>query len=111
METHDPIYEAWFYVGTFFVAALAGFVSTFSDHRSLGFWNILAAGCIGGFVAVAVVGILIGSVGGISNGEPRYLGLAVLVGLTGKQSLKIAYFVMNKLAKQLGMEEKDESQS
>ena len=108
MQTGLHIYDAWFYITAFFVAALAGFVSTFSDRRYVNFWDVLAVGCIGGFVAVASIGILVGSVGGLNSSEPRYLGLAVLVGLTGKQSLKIAYFALNKVAKQLGVEEKDE---
>jgi len=98
-------YDIQFYVATFLVAAVAGIVSTFTGDHRLGFWNVLAAGCLGGFVAVASIGVLVGSLGGIIGSEPRYIGLAILIGVTGQKSLKIAYYTLDVVAKKIGMDD------
>ena len=102
--TFDAYYDAWYLLGIFAVAAVAGIVSTFSDNRGLSLWHVLAAGSIGGFVAVAVVSLLVGDSGWVNYSERRSLGIAILVGLTGKASLKVAYFALNRIAKHIGME-------
>ena len=96
-------YDIRFYVATFVVAALAGIVSTFNGDNRIGYWNILASGCLGGFVAVASVGVLVGSLGGTVGSEPRYIGLAILIGVTGQKSLKIAYYTLDVISQKIGM--------
>jgi len=103
MQTGLPHYDIWFYVATFSIASLAGMVSACTDKRVGRGWDVFAAGVLGGFVAAASVGVLVGSLGGTSGSEPRYMGLAIMVGLTGKSSLKIAYYVLDKIANSIGM--------
>jgi len=103
MESAIPHYDIWFYVATFSIASVAGMVSACADKRVGRGWDIFAAGVLGGFVAAASVGVLVGSIGGTVGSEPRYMGLAIMVGLTGKASLKIAYYVLDKVANAIGM--------
>ena len=109
MDNVFPSYDAAFYVTAFAAAAVAGIVSTFSHHQHSSFWDVLAAGCIGGFVAVAVVGLFVGSLGGTAGIEPRYIGMAILVGLTGRRSLKVAYWFLDKILKQMNIDQNNEN--
>ena len=110
MQTGLPHYDIWFYVATFSIASLAGMVSSCTDKRIRRGWDIFAAGVLGGFVAAASVGVLVGSLGGTVGSEPRYMGLAIMVGLTGRASLKIAYYVLDKVANAIGMKIDDRSE-
>lgn len=100
--------EIAFYTIAWAVAGVCGVLSTFIGHRHSSIWDILAIGTLSGFIACSVIGFIVGSFGGFSGSEPYFLAIAISVGVMGKQSLRLSYFIVNSILKKIGVDAEDE---
>ncbi|NNE62386.1 MAG: hypothetical protein HKN35_15950 [Woeseia sp.] len=104
--------ELVFYIAAWAVAGCCGVLSTFINRRYRSVWDLLAIGTLSGFIAVSVLGFVVGAVGGVDGREPYLLAIAITVGVSGKQALRLSYFIVNGVLDRLGVtievEEDDE---
>lgn len=94
MDTTTSLaFDAAFYAIAFFLGSIGGTLATFVTRDKQSGWDILASGCLGGFIGTCSVAYLAGSLVGSGELVPRYLAIAGLIGCTGKGALLIAYKV------------------
>lgn len=86
-----------YYCLAFFLGSFGGTLSTFVGGSNESFWNILAAGVLGGFVATCFIGVSVGRIDSFDSMVIRYLFIAGLVGCLGKKSLNFAFKVLDLL--------------
>jgi hypothetical protein len=104
MEFPLVLSEVLYYVAVFVVAFLAGISQTLRDNTWGSFWNGLSVGLCSGFLAFAIVSFLDRPPGSRAGHEFYYLGIAALVGLSGKFQDRIIQALWSKLGKALGVE-------
>lgn len=88
--------EVVYFVVVWLLAFIAGLWRTVRDHRYERWWDCFSIGIVGGFYGFATVAVL-GSYGpSIDSFGWPYLGLAVAIGLLGKEQERIMRWVFFK---------------
>lgn len=101
MEWH---YDIAFYAFLFFISSAAGLATTLLDRRFRSVSELFVTGFLSGCSAVAIIGIICRNVGATSGSEPLYVGLAISIGLFGKQGIKITRQVTFSALRKFGVQ-------
>lgn len=92
-----------FWAGVWIIAGAAGAIRALrdSDYRDL--CSLACVGMFSGMAGFAIIGLMAGTVDGYVGRELRYLGLAALIGLMGKEQDRLIRYVVAKTLKGLGV--------
>lgn len=85
------------------LSAAAGVARALRDSDYDDLVSLVSVGLFSGLFGFAMVAIWVGSRGGHIGNEFRYLGLATLLGLLGKEQDKLVRYVINKTFSKIGV--------
>lgn len=104
--------EEWQFWGLVWgIAASAGVARALRDSDYDDCLSLVSVGLFSGLLGFGVVAIWVGSAGGHVGSEPRYLGLAALLGLAGKEQDRLVRFIIAQTFDRLGVPELPDAQS
>lgn len=89
-------------------AAAAGIARTLRDSDYDDIASLVSVGLFSGLVGFGVVAVWVSSAGGHSGAELRYLGLATLLGLSGKEHDRIVRYIITSTLDRLGVPDEEE---
>lgn len=92
-----------FWAAVWFIAGAAGTIRALrdSDYRDL--CSLASVGLFSGMAGFGIIAVLAGSIDGHNGRELRYLGLAALIGLMGKEQDRLIRYAVAKSLKWLGV--------
>ena len=102
----DSSYLYW--AGLWGIAAAAGTIRALrdSDYRDL--CSLASVGLFSGMAGFGIIAVFAGGLDGHTGRELRYLGLAALIGLMGKEQDRLVRYVVSQALKKAGVPEMPE---
>jgi hypothetical protein len=99
----EQFWELAFWVGVWGLAGFSGTVRAAHDGRYSDLGSLVSVGLFSGMVGFGTVAFWVGGLGGHVGHELRYLGLATLIGLAGKEQERLVSYVVCTTFDKLGV--------
>lgn len=100
------LYEIQFYFMVLLVSCTAGICRVLRDNEYQSVSNLVGIGLCSGFLGFACVGFMSGANGAVVGYEFRYLAVAALVGLLGREQDQLIKYLVKKLFIAIGATKK-----
>lgn len=107
MDQPFQFWETVYYSAVFVVGFLSGISQTLRDRTALGVSHCINVGLCSGFLSFAIVAVADGDNSARNGHEFFFLGVAAIVGLSGKYQERILRKVWSHIAKVLGIPDDD----
>jgi hypothetical protein len=103
MDQPFQFWETVYYSAVFVVGFLSGISQTLRDRTALGVSHCINVGLCSGFLSFAVVAVADGDNSARDGHEFFFLGVAAIIGLSGKFQEQILQSIWAKIASVLGI--------